>query len=310
MHLYETGKDAAEPLVVLEAGAGAFSFDWYLVQQEVAKFARVCSYDRAGHAWSDLGPRPHTLQQAAHDLHEFLGKAGLRRRVVLVGHSLGGALVRIYQAQYPQDVAGMVLVESPPELMAQNVNGKVLRPCDWASGRPIPAVREQLAYSDRVLAKAELDGIAQFRRIVGAPTIDPPYEKLPQSIQALRLWALGQPAVVVADYNEYGPEELLCLFADRVRRPVPLGNLPLVVLTRSPQKQHAGAAAPTKSQVDRDRERVEGCRSMAAMSSNSIFLVADSTLHELHVDEPQIVVKAIRAVVHSVRTGSKLKSLK
>jgi pimeloyl-ACP methyl ester carboxylesterase len=308
MHLYQTGTDVTEPLVVLEAGAGAFSFDWYLVQQEVAKFARVCSYDRAGHAWSDLGPRPHTFQQAAHDLHQLLGNAGLRRPIVLVGHSLGGALIRVYQAHYPQDVAGLVLVESPPELMAQNVNGKLVRPCDLASGRTIPAAREQLADSDRMLAKAELDGVAQFRRVVGAPTIDPPYEKLPPSIQALRLWALNQPAGLVADSNEYGPEELLCLFADRVRRPFPLGNLPLVVLTRSPQK-HNRDAATNKREVERDRERVDGCRSLAAMSKNSIFRVADSTVHELHVDEPQIVVKAIRAVVDSARTGSKLKSL-
>src|SRR5262245_25752195 len=67
MHLYATGESNRGPSVVLEAGAGAFSMDWYLVQQDVTKFARVSSYDRAGHAWSELGPRPRTYKQAAYD---------------------------------------------------------------------------------------------------------------------------------------------------------------------------------------------------------------------------------------------------
>lgn len=90
MHLYQTGEQPKGPAVVLEAGAGAFSMDWYLVQQEVAKFAKVCSYDRAGHAWSELGPHPRTMKQAVHDLRPGLAgstdsrreNAGSRRREI------------------------------------------------------------------------------------------------------------------------------------------------------------------------------------------------------------------------------------
>ena len=78
MHLYATGLSRPGPSVVLEAGSGAFSIDWSLVQSEVAGFAPVCSYDRAGHAWSELGPRPRTMRQAARDLHALLQKAGIR----------------------------------------------------------------------------------------------------------------------------------------------------------------------------------------------------------------------------------------
>ena len=78
MHLYHRGKATGGPAVVLEAGSGAFSVDWYLVQQEVEKFATVCSYDRAGHAWSELGPRPRTKKQAVYDLHRLLATAGIR----------------------------------------------------------------------------------------------------------------------------------------------------------------------------------------------------------------------------------------
>src|SRR5687767_9020031 len=93
MHLYATA--GAGPSIVLEAGAGAFSIDWHLVQREVAKVASVCSYDRAGHAWSELGPHPRTWKQAAYDLRRLLKTAGVPGPYVLVGHSLGGALVRV-----------------------------------------------------------------------------------------------------------------------------------------------------------------------------------------------------------------------
>src|SRR6185312_11418829 len=111
LHLYATGEGFKGPSVVLEAGSGAFSTDWYLVQQEVAKFATVCSYDRAGHAWSDLGPTPRTYKQAAYDLHRLLAKARIPGPYVMVGHSLGAKLVRVFATEYPNDVVGLVLVD-------------------------------------------------------------------------------------------------------------------------------------------------------------------------------------------------------
>lgn len=73
VHLNCTGSaSASQPTIILEAGAGAFSVDWTLVQPEVARFARVCSYDRAGMGWSDLGPRPRTMRQVVWELHTTL----------------------------------------------------------------------------------------------------------------------------------------------------------------------------------------------------------------------------------------------
>src|SRR6266702_6080953 len=117
LHLNCLGKAAAsQPTVILEAGAGDFSVDWSLVQPGIARFARVCSYDRAGSGWSDLGPRPRTLHQIVWELHTLLDKAGVKPPFVLVGHSYGGWLVRLYASTYPADVAGngagMVLVEA------------------------------------------------------------------------------------------------------------------------------------------------------------------------------------------------------
>jgi len=101
-HFYCTGK--GRPTVVLSAGAGAFATDWALVQNKVSGFTRVCSYDRSGAAWSDLGPKPRTMDQEACDLHRLLVSAGEKGPYVLVGQSLGGMVVRLFADSHPQDV--------------------------------------------------------------------------------------------------------------------------------------------------------------------------------------------------------------
>ena len=88
LHLNCSGKaTASQPTVITEAGAGDFSVDWSLVQPAVARFGEVCSYDRAGSGWSDLGPRPRTMHQQVWELHTLLAKEGLKPPFVLVGHS-------------------------------------------------------------------------------------------------------------------------------------------------------------------------------------------------------------------------------
>src|ERR1700736_2911049 len=84
LHLNCTGPENASPPVVFEAGGGDFSLDWALVQRPVSEFTQTCSYDRAGAAWSELGPRPRTMQQVEYELHTALRNAGVRGPYVLV----------------------------------------------------------------------------------------------------------------------------------------------------------------------------------------------------------------------------------
>ena|SRR5580704_9876494 len=125
LHIHCTG--TGSPTVVIENGGAAFSFDWDLVQSEVARFTRICTYDRAGYAWSDPGPEFDTFDQATRDLPLLVKNAGVPGPYVLVGHSLGGMLVRFYQAKYPNDVIGMVLVDSSHEESLQHVGLKIVR---------------------------------------------------------------------------------------------------------------------------------------------------------------------------------------
>lgn len=106
---------AGGPTVVLESGAGNDSSVWNRVQPEVAKFARVCAYDRAGLGRSDPVVAPRTIVALTEDLHALLVRAQIPGPYIMVGHSLGGILVRLYASYYPSQVAGMVLVDSAHE---------------------------------------------------------------------------------------------------------------------------------------------------------------------------------------------------
>lgn len=103
------------PTVVLENGLGDILPEWEQVQTGIAKFARVCSYDRAGYGGSDTGPMPRTAAQIAVELHTLLQRSGEKPPYVLVGYSFGGYIVRVFTGKYPKEVAGVVLVDAPQE---------------------------------------------------------------------------------------------------------------------------------------------------------------------------------------------------
>src|SRR5215212_8580352 len=103
------------PTVVLDGGSGEMSAQWVWAQQEVSDTTRVCAYDRAGMGWSEMGPQPRDGRQISSELHTLLTKADIEGPYVLVGHSFGGMYMQTYAARYPEEVAGVVLVDSSTE---------------------------------------------------------------------------------------------------------------------------------------------------------------------------------------------------
>lgn len=110
LHFYRTGSGG--PAVILDAGLGDISSDWGLVQPQIAKFTQVISYDRAGTGWSEESPYPRTSQQIVQELHTLLENAKVPKPYILVGHSFGGNNVQLYAMTYPDEVQGIVLVDS------------------------------------------------------------------------------------------------------------------------------------------------------------------------------------------------------
>jgi pimeloyl-ACP methyl ester carboxylesterase len=304
LHINCTGKGA--PTVVMEAGAGDFSFDWGLVQPQVARFTRVCSYDRAGYAWSDPGPTPRTLRQIAFELHTGLLKAGIEGPYILVGHSLGGAIVRTYVSQYPKEVVGMALVDSVHEEGLIGITdrttkeNKIVRWRELSRGRQIPPIQTEMpnpkSSSDPQQARASSS--AQTK-------VEAPFDKLPERSQQIRLWAISQPHYHPARFSEFDffPEELDSLYSEREKSKIPLGAMPLIVLT-STISQYGTADEQTRARLSEDRKRLQA--ELPSLSSNGKQIVAEKSGHHIQLDEPGLVVDAIQQVVKASRTGNKL----
>ncbi len=119
LHLWCTGDGA--PAVILDTGLGGSSAGWGFVQPDVARFTRVCSYDRAGMGYSDPGPSPRTARRIASELNELLARSGIGGPVVLVGASIAGFDVRVFASDHPERAAGLVLVDASHEDDAHEV---------------------------------------------------------------------------------------------------------------------------------------------------------------------------------------------
>ena len=303
LHLNCTGN--GEPTVVLIPGGGDFSFDWSLVQPEASRFARVCSYDFAGFAWSDPGPTPRTMRQDAYELHTLLKAARVKGPYVLVGHSLGGLLTRVYAAEYAAEVSGIVLVDSTHDDTTLFMQGKPVRMREIARAVSVPPIQTMKTSPPKPATKEEIDQFQAELRKSGPPKIRAPFDKLPLSSQAMRVWALSQPPKVSGSEN-FLAEEFKELYLARAKQPVPLGDKPLIVLL--PKFQYGnppGGLSPDEWKRISDEKRQQKLE-FTKLSRNSKLIIAENSGHHIQLDEPQVVIDAIRDVVNAVKHHTRL----
>ena len=284
LHLHCTGRGS--PTVVFENGAGDFSIVWSFVQPRVAEFTRACSYDRAGYAWSDPGARPRTYDQISLELHTALERAGERGPYVLVGQSYGGLVVRGFARRYARDVAGIVLVDAVHEDQRVTMGGKPQRIRDFARGRVRP--------EPRIVPDSTL--IALRRAVSARPDKSPleaPLDRLPRAKQDA--WRLASADSVYrlswAAEMDWSPEELQRMHAERLRDRATLGSLPLVVISRAPE-------TPADSSTT---ERAALQRDLVALSNRGTHVVAEHAGHNVHLEEPELVVEVVRKLVRGAK---------
>jgi pimeloyl-ACP methyl ester carboxylesterase len=293
LHLNCTGEPRpSQAIVILEAGAGDFSVDWSLVQPGVARFARVCSYDRAGSGWSELGPQPRTMTQIAYELHTLLDKAGERPPYVLVGHSFGGGLIRLYQLKYPADVAGVVLVDAAADNpWRQTADKGLVRSSDLATGKPIPDVKtsDPLRYDQ--IPERFVTMIKNQIPQLSAHANDPPRDKLPADAQRMRTWSYGQIKMHISNDNPFEADELEMLRQKRTRTEHVLGDTPLIVLSRGIPEDSSPAGQAGEQEHDSDQA------ALVALSRIGKRVVAKRSGHHIPLDEPDLVAAAIRDVI-------------
>ena len=129
------------PTVIIDTGLGDDSSDWQHILQLSAPITRTCIYDRSGYGWSDYGPRPRNSRRIAYELGLLLDQANILPPYILVGHSFGGFNLRIFAASRPDDIAGLILVESSHELQYERLNIKL--PPPYKGRRNIVIVAKQ-----------------------------------------------------------------------------------------------------------------------------------------------------------------------
>jgi pimeloyl-ACP methyl ester carboxylesterase len=259
------------PTVILESALGAMSAHWVRVQQVVAETTRVCAYDRAGMGWSEPGPEPRDARQISSELHTLLKDADTEGPYVLVGHSYGGLYARMYAARYPNEVAGVVLVDSShPEQFTRSPEGR--------------AMYEQIRRLGAVIPFLTRLGVIRLFNVYPAHPDLPPQQRA--QIEAFNS-STRQVATTAAEFRAT-PETTA-----QVRSTGTLGDKPLAVISAGEQSS----------------SWLELQDQLAALSSDSIHRVVEGATHESLLYESrdaQVTGAAILEVVEVVRNDEPL----
>ncbi len=279
LHLYCQG--TGSPTVVMDAGTGTTGLYWSLVQPEIAKSVRTCVYDRAGYGWSEKSPQPRSVDTMVNELHNLLTNANVAGPYVFVGHSLGGIIIRHYAQNYPQEVVGMVLVDSAQEQQFQRFPAEV-----------VAATNKGLQQS-RGLEPLMATGLPALN-----PSQVPLESKLPtEAAEAYRALLLSNPNHMATLRGE-----IKALERGDTESVKTLGDLPLIVLSHGhfdPETMGADVSAEVVDQYEKAWQELQ--IELTALSSQGKRIVAEQSGHNIHLDQPELVISAIQEVITDTR---------
>jgi pimeloyl-ACP methyl ester carboxylesterase len=255
LHLNCRGEGGAT--VVLDYGLEGSYLDWYKVQPEIARFARVCSYDRAGYAWSDTSPFARVPSLMADELYRLLQAAGEKPPYIVVGHSYGSAVAQTFASKFPDTTAGLVLVDgvhlrkSPVFPLSHRIWLKFMQ---WT----MPF------------------GLPRWRHWCGGG---------PPEFQPMAEAANCRSQAYAAYYQEWSQ---LSSAAAEMRGITNLGNVPLIVISRDPALGHDQEEETRHAQQQRDSLK---------MSSNARSIIAEGSGHDIPLARPDVIIDAVRSLI-------------
>lgn len=268
LHIHCTGQ--AAPAVIFVSGLGDSFISWEKVQPEIAKFAQVCSYDRAGLGYSDPSPRPPTSKEIAEELHTLLHNAAIPGPIILVGHSAGGYHIRLYASLYRDEVAGLIFIDSShPDQESR-----------------FPAVLRSM--EGRWLREAEFLGFA-----------------MPFGIPRMMGFCDSNPEIRAAECNfrtaRGGIAEMKAFDASAAQAAAtgPFGNIPLAVLSRDPEKPSSDFPPDLAKFVNQAWEKMQ--EDLAHLSIRGTQGIAKNSGHYIQEDRPDLVIDTIHRVVNEAR---------
>ena len=297
LHLVRAGHGS--PAVIFDAALGASSISWSFVLPEVARVTEACAYDRAGMGWSDAGPLPRTAGRIERELHELLVRGRVPPPYVLVGHSFGGLVARLFAARHRDDTAGLVLIEpAQPEDWAvpgesdRRLIDRGVRLCGYG------ATAARLGIARAVAALVGLGALAPARVLAAVAgrgglrrddeSILAPVWKLPADVRRPLRHHWTQPRFFEALGSQIGS---ICESAAEVgregRRVRP--DLPLVTISS------AGAS----------ERRQRSDAALARLSANGRHVVSTTGGHWVPLDDPRTIVDSIVKMVEEIRAGQR-----
>ncbi len=246
MHIYCMGEGS--PTIVLDHVGGGSSVDWALIQPKLAEHTRVCAYDRAGYGWSEYNPAPRTLEQQVHELHTLLANANEKEPYILVGHSYGARVARVYAAKYPQEVVGIALMD--PGVLYDDPR------------YPEETLSELESESSMIRTARRLTpfGIVRiFQPLTAGPTFDLPEEARLASVSfsvSEKYW-----------HSLVDQTDLLSTIFEEEHNVTSLGDLPLLMLI-SAEPDDETHQVYTQANIE-----------MAGLSTNGSYQIVDGATH-------------------------------
>jgi len=192
------------------------------------------------------------------------------------------------------------LVDATSEDAVLFMNGKIQRLRTLSQGRSIPPIKTRPDTMTKIPSMKAMEDM--WKMMGGEPKTESPFDRLPKKFQDQRIWAMRQPKVLIADNGAYWAEEFAALYADSSYS---LGNKPLYVLSSGKDAFSRNADTAMKAIW---MEKLEQKEKMANLSANSKHIITTKSSHEIHLDEPELVINAIREVINAVRTGKSLKN--
>jgi pimeloyl-ACP methyl ester carboxylesterase len=291
MHVRQMG--SGNPAIVLEAGIAASSLNWSILQPQLAEFAATYSYDRAGFGWSAPSTRKCMLQEMSDDLHAVVTALKITTPYVLVGHSFGALVLRVYAQRFPEELAGIILVDplTPEEWINPQRSQRwqlwrgvwfsragaalggvgVVRFCLW-----LLLQRGNSAVPSRVLGLFGGKASETGQRIVGELAKLPP-----ETVRLIReRWSHGRFFLTMSRYIQTLP----ATSAEALRFQIP-AHIPVTVISGAHQ-------LPV---------RLAEHQAIAAHSLRGKHLAAEKGAHWIHLDQPELIVSAFRDMVAQMR---------
>lgn len=274
------------PTVIVDSGTGGTHLDWQLVQPEVAKFTRILTYDRAGYGWSDASSEPRTAEQVIGELRQLLRAVETEPPYVLVGMSLSGLFTRLFAYHYPEEVAGMVLVDVAHERMYEDT------PVEW-----VELNKRLEGLLTRVVPVIGRTGLLRLLVTFDSlPMAAGLFQKFPPSMRSLVKALYSQTRFGKTFAQESAAVSVSMNQIEQTRQTKSFPDIPLIVLS---------AGKPDFDITQEVLEKLQALHmDLANESPQGVHIVAHESGHAIQLDKPELVIDAIRNVVEKVRCSS------